>query len=107
MTLEYRAVSILSSLAPWLAPLPSAFLIFRGSVEYLDFPSEIAILTAAGVEALGIAAINTALMLANYNRDKGKAQPSANPGAAPGTAYLTRLNPPCGGYRKRGNTPRF
>lgn len=82
MNLEYRAVSGLSSIAPWLAPVPSAFLVGRGLSVHLQFPDALAIISALGVEALGIAAINTALWLHNFNVSRRKTDPRANTSAA-------------------------
>ena len=65
---EYSAVNLISSIAPWLAPLPVAFMTMTNMSDKLFFPSWISGATAATVEILGISAINTALLFSTHNR---------------------------------------
>lgn len=54
--------------SPWLAPLPTAFLTYQRTGEYLHWPWPIAIVTGLVVEGVGLSAINTALDFREHNR---------------------------------------
>jgi len=74
---ESGLVDLVARLAPWLAPLPTAFLIGRATVHYLDWPITIGVVAAAVIESLGLASTSTALMLWDWNRSKRKTDPRA------------------------------
>ena len=75
--LETRLTDLIAGLAPWLCPIPTAYLVGRAVYELLGWPLPVAICAAAIVESLGLAAANTALTLWTYNRSKRKADPGA------------------------------
>jgi hypothetical protein len=77
MTIETRAVTIVSRLAPWLSPLPTAYLVARAAVNHLAWPLPMAVVGALIVETLGLATAVTALELYQYNRSKRQADPTA------------------------------
>ena len=75
--LEKSAVKIVSKIAPWLAPFPSAFFVARASQRHLALPVFVAVVVAAIIETLGIATVHTALWLADWNEHKRKSDPVA------------------------------
>lgn len=80
--LEVGAVDIVSRLAPWASPLPTAYLTMRATVEHLAWPQTMGIIAGGIIEALGLASVSTALQLRDYNRTKRKSDPSAPVGLA-------------------------
>jgi len=74
---ERSAVRLVSKLAPWLAPFPSAFFVARSSVAHLALPGWVAAVVAAVIEALGIVTVHTALWMSDWNRTKRKSDPAA------------------------------
>lgn len=66
-----------AKISPWLAPLPTAFLIGRATYRHLDWPDWVAIVAAITVEALGLATTTTALELREWNAHKRKSDPQA------------------------------
>ena len=70
-------VSIVANVAPWLAPLPTAWLVYERTMTHLAWPQWVAITAGATLEALGVGILATALELYNYNRDKRKTDPQA------------------------------
>ena len=77
MTLERRAVDLVASLSPWLAPLPTAWLVYDRTMQHLGWPQAVAGIAGIVVELLGIAIFATALMLYDYNGAKRKTDPTA------------------------------
>lgn len=75
--LERTAVGLVTRLIPWLAPIPSAFLVGRASIQYLEYPIWIGIIAAVIIEALGLAATSTALDMYIYNQTRRKIDPPA------------------------------
>lgn len=73
---EFSVVNLVSTIAPWLAPLAPAYLSYNHMLNILHFPVEIAISIALVVEMLGLSTISTSLMFWNHNRrysaDKNK-----------------------------------
>lgn len=65
--LEHAAIETVARLAPWLAPLPSAFFVARASIRHLDAPLWMAIVIGAAIETLGLTANATALRLYEWN----------------------------------------
>jgi cobalamin biosynthesis protein CobD/CbiB len=74
---EINLTDIIAGLAPWLAPIPTAWLVGAATVKHLAWPVPVAIVAAAIVESLGLAATNTALELREYNQSKRKIDPPA------------------------------
>lgn len=74
---ERTAVGLVTRLIPWLAPIPSAFLVGRAAIHYLDYPMSIGIIAAVIIEALGLAATSTALDIYIYNQTRRKVDPPA------------------------------
>lgn len=74
---ERTAVGLVTRLIPWLAPIPSAFLVGRAAIQYLEYPVGIGIIAAVIIEALGLAATSTALDLYIYNQTRRKVDPPA------------------------------
>ncbi len=62
---------------PWLTPLPSAVLIARATVKLLAWDPWLGVIMAVIVESLGIASINVALRLWEYNRTRHKSNEPA------------------------------
>ena len=66
-----------AKVAPWLAPLPTAFLIGKSTYNHLDWPGWVAVVAAITVEALGLATTSTAMELREWNAHKRKTDPQA------------------------------
>lgn len=75
--LEGRLTDLIAGFAPWLCPIPTAWLIGKAAFELLNWPLAVAICAALIVESLGLASVNTALTLRNYNQAKRKTDPGA------------------------------
>ena len=71
------AVAIVAKLAPWLAPLPTAWLVYDRTQQHLDWPWWVALIAGLTLEALGVAILATTLQLHSYNRGKRKSDPKA------------------------------
>jgi hypothetical protein len=75
--LESLAITGVSRLAPWLSPLPTAYLVYDRTIVYLNWPAWVSLVSAITLEFLGLAATITLLDLYNYNRTKRKSDPAA------------------------------
>jgi hypothetical protein len=75
--IEALATDALAALGSWLAPIPSAALVARASVEHLRWSSGMGLVAGAIIEVLGLTATSTALTLWDYNESKRKIDPSA------------------------------
>jgi hypothetical protein len=75
--LENTAVDLVAKVAPWAAPLPTAYLVGRATVAHLAWPATIGVVAAIIIECLGLATTATALRLWDYNQGKRKSDPSA------------------------------
>lgn len=75
--LETRITDFVAGAAPWLAPIPTAFVVTRAAVDFLSWPWPVALIAGATVETIGLAATNTALTLWDYNRSRRKSDPAA------------------------------
>jgi len=71
---EASVVNLLSSIAPWLAPLAPAYLSFHHMTTYLDYPVYIALAVAIVVEVLGLASISTILAFWSHNKRYSKTE---------------------------------
>ena len=65
--IERRAIELVAKLAPWLAPLPSAYFVARASIRHFDVPLWLAVVIGAAIETLGLTANATALRLYEWN----------------------------------------
>lgn len=68
---------IAAEVGPVLAPIPTAYAIGTSLINNLHYPAWVGIATAIAVESLGLATVNTALMLREYNASKLKSDPVA------------------------------
>ena len=75
--LESLAVELVANAAPWLAPLPTAWLVANRAMTHLHWPLWIAIVAGVTLELLGVGILATWLMLYAYNRDRRKTDPKA------------------------------
>jgi hypothetical protein len=75
--LEREAVRVVAKVAPWLAPVPSAFFVARSGMKHLGLPLAVAIVAAAIIETLGLSTVHTSLRLAEWNATKRKSDPRA------------------------------
>jgi hypothetical protein len=75
--LESIAVDLVAKVAPWCAPLPTAYLVGRATVVHLQWPAWVGFVAAVIVESLGLATAATALVLREYNASKRKTDPPA------------------------------
>jgi hypothetical protein len=74
---EASAMDGVARLAPWCAPIPTAYLIGRATVSHLRWPIWVGLIAAIVVESLGLATMATVLELREYNRSKRKMDPVA------------------------------
>jgi len=74
---NWSAVDFVSSLAPWLAPLPTAWLVYDRTQHHLNWPQWVAAIAGITLELLGIGILATALEQYGYNRGKRKSDPPA------------------------------
>jgi hypothetical protein len=70
-------ISLVSSVAPWLAPLPTAYLVWRSTTIHLEWPTWVASAAALVVECIGLTVTSIALTLYNYNQSRRKSDPGA------------------------------
>lgn len=76
-TIEGVAVDLVAKVAPWCAPIPTAYLVGRATVLHLGWPGWVGFVAAIIVETLGLASTSTALELYQYNQDRRKSDPGA------------------------------
>lgn len=74
---ETLVVALLARAAPWLPPLPTAWLVYDRSARYLGWPPWVAGVAGAAVETLGLLVSVLAVQLYSYNRSKLKTEPAA------------------------------
>jgi hypothetical protein len=75
--LEDLAVDVLAVLGPWLAPIPSAYLVGKATFNHLDWHEVIAGAAAVAVESIGVVSIILSLRLYEWNQTKNKTDPGA------------------------------
>jgi hypothetical protein len=76
-SIEDNLIDLVAKITPWCAPLPTAYLIDRATVQHLHWPGIIGLIAAAVIESLGLVTTATALDLYQHNRRKRKIDPSA------------------------------
>ena len=74
---EDLAVDVLAVFGPWLAPIPSAYLVGRAAHDHLLWHWSIAIIAAVAVESIGVVSIVLSLRLYEWNQTKNKTDPNA------------------------------
>lgn len=74
---ERTAIGMVSRLLPWLAPIPSAYLIGKAAMNQLQFPLGLGLIVAVIVEFLGLAAMSTFLDVFIFNQNRRKSDPPA------------------------------
>jgi len=65
---ERTITNYVARISPWLAPFPTAFLVWRATQVHLDWPWYVALIAAVVLEALGLSAINTVLEFRVHNK---------------------------------------
>lgn len=75
--IEDNLTDAISSIGPWITPLPSAALVANAVVRDLDWNPALGWITAAIIESLGLTTVNTSLKLWDYNGSKRKSDPKA------------------------------
>jgi hypothetical protein len=66
--IESSFVNFISAVAPWLAPLPPAYMTYWHAVDTLKFPEWVAFPAALVVEILGFSAVSTFMTFWFFNR---------------------------------------
>jgi len=74
---KFDAVDAIAKSIPWLSPIPSAYFVARSGMAHLSLPLPVAIVVAAIIETLGLATVNSALVLYDWNVQKRKNDPKA------------------------------
>jgi hypothetical protein len=80
--IENAAVDFIAVFAPWLGPIPSAYLVGAACIDYLQWHWTIAIIAALTVESIGVVSVVIALRLFEWNETKNKSDASAPFGLA-------------------------
>jgi hypothetical protein len=79
---ENNVIDLVAKIAPWFAPIPTAFLVGKATVEHLEWPPAIGFLAAVVIESLGLVSCATALDLYQFNQNRRKNDPPAPFGLA-------------------------
>lgn len=74
---ERAAVDFLAVFAPWLGPIPSAYLVGKAARDRLGWADPIAWIAAIAVESIGVVSVVLALRLYEWNNTKNKSDPAA------------------------------
>lgn len=74
---ENGAIDLVAKVAPWFAPIPTAYLVGRATVNHLEWPVAIGVLAAGVIESLGLVTCATALDLYQFNQNRRKNDPPA------------------------------
>lgn len=87
---EQRLIKLIARIAPWLGPVPSAWLVGRAVELHLSFPWYMALVTALVVESLGLVSMYNWQNFTDWNRRKLKTDAPAPAGLplALGVFYL-------------------
>ena len=70
-------VALVANAAPWVTPLPTAWLVYDRTQQHLGWPWYVAAIAGITLELLGVGILATWLELYGYNRDKRKSDPAA------------------------------
>lgn len=71
------ATRIISRLAPWIVPVPTAWFVFAGMVANMHTPAWVAIVAAVAIELIGLSAVSLGLELRTYNARRRAKDPAA------------------------------
>jgi hypothetical protein len=85
-------VDLISNLAPWLTPIPSAVLVANATVRHLDWSEPVGWIAGLIVEMLGISTVDTTMRYYNWNQEKRASDPALPTWILPGvlvSVYLT------------------
>lgn len=74
---EKNLIKFVSKVFPWLAPLPNAYFVGRSVIAHLAVPWWMGVICAGIIEFLGLATMNTASWLYDWNVKKRKSDPVA------------------------------
>lgn len=69
---EDKVVDWIAKIGPWLAPVPTAYLVGKATVQHLGWPVVVGIVAAVVIESLGLVTCSTALDLRNFNQRRRK-----------------------------------
>ena len=72
-----RIIQLIAAVAPFLALVPTAYLVAVRTVQHLAWPPWVAVTAAVGLEALGLVIALTGLDAWTWNRSRRKSDPSA------------------------------
>ncbi len=72
-----NVVSLIAIIAPFLALVPTAWLVYARTIQHLGWPWPVAVFAAVGLEALGLVISLTGLDAWTWNRAKRKTDPAA------------------------------
>ena len=75
--IESALVEFAATVGPWMAPVPTAYLVGRALVVHLGYPLLIAICGGVVIELLGLSSTNVALTFYEYNQEKRKSDQEA------------------------------
>jgi len=70
--LEAFVLQFIFAIIPWLAPIPSAILIAKATMNHLKWSLPLGIITALIIEGIGITSIKLSLELHHYNMSRRK-----------------------------------
>lgn len=73
-TVEKTVVDLLGRIGTWLAPIPSAYLVYQATLHTLEWHWLVAFVTALSIEILGVSSVVTALHLWQWNQTRSKAK---------------------------------
>lgn len=87
---ERAAVNLAAKLAPWLAPVPSAFFVARSSIKHLGVPTPVGVVVAIIIETMGLSTVNIVLRMFEWNQTRRQKDPEAPTwvGVVLGVVYL-------------------
>ena len=74
---ELLIIDVIAALSPWLAPVLPAYLTGRNLFVLMNFPWQIAVISAAVVELVGLSSMSTVLMLWTWNEEKRESDQAA------------------------------
>jgi len=67
---NFDLVDIISDLAPWLTPIPSAVLVSNATIRHLGWAEPVGWVSGAIVEMLGISTVSTTILYYQFNQEK-------------------------------------
>lgn len=75
--IENTAIDVIAVFAPWLGPIPSAYLVGRACEAYLHWHWSIALVAAIAVESIGVVSVVLSLRLYEWNQTITQKETSA------------------------------